>query len=405
MPPPEPVRETVVRVEAPQHRFTLLLTPEGDFLGADDSDGLVVLGEADDRVVWEDVSGGYRHATTGADLTVAQAADGDGVLTSGGRTVGPDGRPAARPGRFRPAPGPARMPSEYLRTFREQGWVCLPAVLDPDTVDGLQRVAGCGRWSGGRYDRNVSALDQHPAVARASAEPVSLWLMRQYMGTDEIRFGHPPSFAVLDRDDGQRDVQGWHSDFPYLWGIDRHVGGGRIPAGKTGDLVLGIQRNICVTDFTRGNGATRFKLGSHRRNVGPPAEWGLGVAYRRPGHRRRHGLPYGGPEADVIEAPAGSVLLFDARTWHRAGLNETDSRRAAILQAVTPPYIMPFADSGAAFKTFVQSAPWQEITDRERRELESLMVYEIVGPRGRQAITVDAELTGRRRGGVGADAP
>lgn len=394
MPPAEPLRETVVRVEAPRDCFTLLVTPAGDFLGVDDAGHLVASREADDGVLWEEVPGGYRHAASGHDVTAAREEGGDGVLAFRGR-----------PERFRPARGPARMPSEYLREFREQGWVCLPAALDPVTVDGLQRVAGCGRWSGREYDRNVSALDQHPAVARASAEPVSLWLTRQYMGTDEIRFAHPPSFAVLDRDDGQRDVQGWHSDFPYLWGIDRHVGGGRIPVRKTGDLVLGIQRNICVTDFTRSNGATRFKLGSHRRNVGPPADWGLGVAYRRPGHRKRHGLPYGGPEADVIEAPAGSVLLFDARTWHRAGLNETDGRRAAILQAVTPPYIMPFADSGAAFKTFAKSAPWQEITDRERRELESLLVYEIVGRRGRQAITVDDELTGRRRGGVGADAP
>lgn len=394
MPPPEPIRETVVRVDAPRDRFTLLMTPAGDFLGVDDTGHPVVRGEADDRVLWEEVSGGYRHAASGHYVAAAPEEGGDGLLTFRGC-----------PERFRPARGPARMPSEYLREFREQGWVCLAAVLDPDTVDGLQCVAGCGRWSGREYDRSVSALEQHAAVARASAEPVSLWLMRQYMGTDEIRFAHPPSFAVLDRDDGQRDVQGWHSDFPYLWGIDRHVGGGRIPAGKTGDLVLGIQRNICVTDFTRGNGATRFKLGSHRRNAGPPADWGLGVAYRRPGHRKRHGLPYGGPEADVIEAPAGSVLLFDARTWHRAGLNETDSRRAAILQAVAPPYIMPFADSGAAFKTFVRSAPWREISDRERRELESLLVYEIVGPRGRQAITVDDGLTGRRRGGVGADAP
>ncbi len=391
MPPPEPLRETVVRVEAPRDRFTMLVTPAGDFLGVDDGGDLLVGGRADDRVLWEEVSGGYRHAATGQDVTAAPAAGGDGVLTFRGRRE-----------RFRPARGPARMPSEYLREFREQGWVCLAGVLDPDTIDGLQRVSGCGRWSGREYDRNVSALEQHAAVARASAEPVSLWLARRYMGTDEIRFAHPPSFAVLEPDDGERDVQGWHSDFPYLWGIDRGVGGGRIPVRKTGDLVLGIQRNICATDFTRSNGATRFKLGSHRRNEGPPAEWGLGAAYRRPGHRKRNGLPYGGPDADVIEAPAGSILLYDARTWHRAGLNETDGRRAAILQAVTPPYIVPFADSGAAFKAFGKSPSWMEITDRERRELESLMVYEIVGPRGRQAITVDHELTERRRTDAGA---
>ena len=395
----------MVRVEAPGHRFILLATPGGDFLGVDDAGDPTVLREADDRVVWEEVPAGYRHVGTGQQVDIGLAADGDRLLAWRGQALGADGHPGARPASFRAFRGPDRLPSEHLRAFRERGWVCLPAVLDADTVDGLQRVAGCGPWSARTLDRGVSALNQHAAVARASAEPVSLWLTRRYMGTDEIRFAHPPSFAVLDRDDGERDVQGWHSDFPYLWGIDRRVGAGRIPERRSGDVVLGVQRNICVTDFTRGNGATRFKLGSHRRNEGPPPDWGLGVDFARPGHRKRHGLPYGGPDADVIEAPAGSILLFDARTWHRAGLNTTDSKRAAILQAVTPPWIMPFADSGAAFKTFLESAAWTEITDRERRELESLLVYEIVGPRGRQAITVDRELTERRHIDAGTGAP
>ena len=259
MPPPEPLRENVVRVEAPRHRFTLLAAPGGDFLGVDDAGDPTVLREADDRVVWEEGPAGYRHVGTGQQVDVGPAADGDRLLTWRGQALGADGHPGARPASFRAFRGPDRLPSEYLRVFREQGWVCLPAVLDADTVDGLQRVAGCGRWSGRTYDRSVSALDQHPAVARASAESVSLWLTRRYMGTDEIRFAHPPSFAVLDRDDGERDVQ--------------------------------------------------------------------------------------------------------------------------------------------------ESAAWTEITDRERRELESLLVYEIVGPRGRQAITVDRELTERRRVNAGTDAP
>ena len=61
MPLPEPLRETVVRVDAPAHHFSLLVTPEGDFLGLDDAGDPVVLDEADDREVWEKVSGGYRH--------------------------------------------------------------------------------------------------------------------------------------------------------------------------------------------------------------------------------------------------------------------------------------------------------------------------------------------------------
>ncbi len=117
------------------------------------------------------------------------------------------------------------------------------------------------------------------------------------------------------------------------------------------------------------------------------------------------------PAGDFLGADAAGLVVLgeadDRVLWGQVsgGYRHAATGRDAILQAVTPPYIMPFADSGAAFKTFVKSSPWQEITDHERRELESLMVYEIVGRRGRQAITVDDELTERRRAGVGADSP
>ncbi|MCZ6616657.1 MAG: hypothetical protein O7E57_00885 [Gammaproteobacteria bacterium] len=58
-----------------------------------------------------------------------------------------------------------------------------------------------------------------------------------------------------------------------------------------------------------------------------------------------HGLPDNGPDADIVEAPAGSIILYDARTWHRAGVNRTGEKRAAMLQAITPMYLMPFTDT------------------------------------------------------------
>ena len=94
-----------------------------------------------------------------------------------------------------------------------------------------------------------------------------------------------------------------------------------------------------------------------------------------------------------MEAPAGSVLLYDARTWHRAGVNRTDERRAAMLQAVTPMYVMPFSDTSKTYKAFVAAPLAGELDDRERGELARLLVHRIVGPAGRPAITTDAELT------------
>ena len=153
-----------------------------------------------------------------------------------------------------------------------------------------------------------------------------------------------------------------------------------------------MQRNVCVSDFTKVGGATAFKLGSHARNQGPPDEWGTAALHARADYRARHGLPYNGPDADIVEAPGGSIILYDARTWHRAGINRTDNRRAAMLQAMVPMYVMPKADMGAAYKQFAASEVYAEITPRERRELEALLVRRLPGPPLHGALAADREL-------------
>ena len=129
----------------------------------------------------------------------------------------------------------------------------------------------------------------------------------------------------------------------------------------------------------------------------PPAEWGRANQTFKAGHRAEHGLPYGGDETDVIEAPAGTIILYDARIWHRAGLNRTNRRRGAVIQAVTPGFIIPFYDTTAPFRSWLASDVPAQMTERERRELETLMLHRIVGPQGVFAIAPDEALTERLR--------
>ena len=162
----------------------------------------------------------------------------------------------------------------------------------------------------------------------------------------------------------------------------------------SGELSMGVQRNICVSEFTRENGATCFKLGTHALNSGPPEEWGTGSIYAQRGHRAEHGLPYEGPETDIVEAPAGSIILYDSRTWHRAGVNRTDQRRAAILQAMTPSFLMPFGDTSQPYKQFMKGPIIDQLLSRDQKDFAELMVHKVIGPGGMGAITVDKELTG-----------
>ena len=71
-------------------------------------------------------------------------------------------------------------------------------------------------------------------------------------------------------------------------------------------------------------------------------------------------MPYNGPDADVIEAPAGSMILFDTRTWHRAGINRSGENRAAILMDITPAYIVPYSDTTVDYRALVESEAYDE---------------------------------------------
>lgn len=380
----------VVRIDTPSQHYTLLRAADGNYLGTDDGQGLATYEDASDAVMWQWEAGSMRcrHVVTGLSVGLEPAVSAPGyrireasqIVVSAGDT-------------FTLEHGPQYLPSEYLRSFKANGWVCLAAVLDGDAVAQLQKIAGTGQWPRTASVHEQAPLNRSAMVAKVAVEPVSLWLVRQYMQTHEVCLAHSPSLAVLDQDDGRCDVQGWHADFPYLWGSPPAVGGNRLPSGISSELVLGVQRNVCITAFTHANGATCFKLGSHLHNAGPPREWGVDADYARPGYREQHGLPYDGPEADVLEAPAGSVILYDARTWHRAGVNRTGQRRAALLQAMTPMYVMPFKDTSEPYRLLRSSAFSAQLTGRERVEITRLMVRKIVGPLGVHAITVDTELS------------
>jgi ectoine hydroxylase-related dioxygenase (phytanoyl-CoA dioxygenase family) len=135
---------------------------------------------------------------------------------------------------------------------------------------------------------------------------------------------HPVALRLL------RSVLGW----PMLLGnLSANITG---PGG--GEMVLhadqifvptpwptdpqGCNAAWCVDDFTADNGATCFVPGSHR-------------LHRPPG-------PDEVVEAVPMEAPAGSLVVFESRLWHRTGFNRTeDRRRAGIFGWYTRPIYRP----------------------------------------------------------------
>ena len=136
----------------------------------------------------------------------------------------------------------------------------------------------------------------------------------------------------------------------------------------------------------------------------PPPEWG-----------RRTGLfTYAGPEATQFTAPAGTVIIYDSRcalhsrsatltvrtqlsdqkdqdgsvvdrTWHRSGMNRTDTNRIAVLNAVTPKWVVAMDDTRELYRLMLDRRDLlAELTEREREHVADFMSGSLSREAGRR---------------------
>ena len=276
--PSEEFNPTVVSFTKPKHHYSYLNAPNGDWLATTDGKSLQVQGFVDDAAIWDATEGGFRHATTGLEVkTSVTAVNGVTRVCLGETEIDEKGETGA-PADFTINHGPEFLPSHYLELLNKQGWVALSCVLSDEVTDGLQKV-GC---VDGYKDRKP--IHEAPARSRSRSGKV-LGRARVVVADARIHENQGHSTGSLAWRIGSHERRrparsaGWHTDFPYLWGT-----GDRIPV-PSGDLVLGMQRNVCVSDFNRHNGATLFKLGSHDTGTPPPEEWGIS------NHSYRQGIP------------------------------------------------------------------------------------------------------------------
>ncbi|MDX2166613.1 MAG: phytanoyl-CoA dioxygenase family protein [Deltaproteobacteria bacterium] len=109
----------------------------------------------------------------------------------------------------------------------------------------------------------------------------------------------------------------WHQDYPY-WYV-------RTPA-TAHEIVTAM---LFLDDATAANGALRVLPGSHRD--GPaPRDRNEPTGFLADPARIDAGREL------MIEAPAGSLLLFPALLLHRSGPNTSDTQRRAILLSFQP---------------------------------------------------------------------
>lgn len=213
-------------------------------------------------------------------------------------------------------PPPTRDLDQGLRNIAEYGLTIVPDVLDADALkrarEALYRAAESDRARGRekKFGLDYAHDDTNQRVWNVlSRDPVF----------EDLAF-HEAAVAYV------KAVLGW----PALLGnISANITG---PGG--GEMVLhadqifvpepwaeapqGMNVAWCLDDFTEANGATRFVPGSHKLNRAP-----------RPGEA---------PPDVPMEAPAGSIVVFESRVWHKTGHNRTaDEQRAGVFAWYTKP--------------------------------------------------------------------
>jgi ectoine hydroxylase-related dioxygenase (phytanoyl-CoA dioxygenase family) len=310
---------------------------------------------ADDACMWRRASNGSLRASDGsAEISVegGQIRLGDEVFATDAATQ----------------TGPARLPSEHLAEMRDLGYTVVEGIMDPADCAALKAELVGVRAAkhpdepptDGHFWITDSLIWSVHAV-RAAVHPVALGLLRAYMGIDDIHFCHQPIITTLKPAKALLDTHpegGWHSDYPYHTGVfpDEYW---------PPEQVFGVQFNLCIDDFRADNGATQFVPGSHKLGFKPPEAYNLG------------GTRIGdGQHDDVAQfvAPAGSAVLYDARTWHRAchELNQSGVDRIAMLNAVAPAWVLPMMPKAELGQEYQASRVRKAMTAREHRDVVAL---------------------------------
>jgi hypothetical protein len=318
---------------------------------------------------------------------------------------------------------PARLPSAYLAELDTQGWTVVENLINPAMLSNLVANVNIVRESGAEKEARVKAaqdsrpyksndnvihtralmgkgeslLGMTPAVAQALMHPISLWLIESYLGVESIHYCQCPGISILrpaekTGENARVLPGGWHADYPYplTSEMEAHTGmigpeefekldasiSPRFPDWKQRKVRLGMQFNIALTDFTPETGATQFVLGSHESDTPPPTQMNAVPTVT--------GV---GPHQNVVQVPfaAGSGILYDSRTYHRAPpeLNVSGEERWAMLTCIVPSFVRDLrarddkVESADAFAkaTSVHAA----LTPRELRDVVKMLCDDETG--------------------------
>ena len=201
--------------------------------------------------------------------------------------------------------------SELAQAIASDGYAIWPDFVHGEQLRVLKANAGVllAGPHGRAYPKSTRAWDLH-----LHAGPYVEVLIDERMASlvdTLLGHGHLLSDFSLNQVNPHQPTDDWHIDYPY----------NEMPRLVSGSL-LGLQCVLALDRFRPDNGATHLLPGTHTTPTKPAPQYESAV---------------------LFEAPAGSLLIMAAATWHRSGLNTSDRPRTAMLMSFVERWIKPMS--------------------------------------------------------------
>jgi ectoine hydroxylase-related dioxygenase (phytanoyl-CoA dioxygenase family) len=163
------------------------------------------------------------------------------------------------------------------------------------------------------YDNAFLSVARHPAVME---------VVRRLLGDNFVLLMQN---GIINRPDRIQAQTRWHRDLNYQHWVSTSP--------------LAVSFLVCLEDFNKDTGGTVFLLASHKFAQFPSTNL------------------VGCSEA-TVEAPSGSVLIFDSMTFHRASVNMSNRIRRGINHVIGRPILGQQVDLPAVLGQAAPEDPW-----------------------------------------------
>jgi ectoine hydroxylase-related dioxygenase (phytanoyl-CoA dioxygenase family) len=240
---------------------------------------------------------------------------------------------------------------QHERRLRLHGYTVLPHVLPADEVADVKEALERAQRAAGRVEIHGDAPQQvrvpdilvHDALfSELLLQPAVLAVVQRLLHND-FRCATWSSNTLLPN--MNTPALGWHVDYPYHdisppWPRD----------------TLSVQVLWLLDNFTQHNGATMFLPDSHSWLQPPDYDFSTPQ------------------QAQLLLAPAGSVLVAHGAWWHRQTPNLSQLPRSALLASFCRAFVVPKADMEGQLLNMKENGLTERLAAFQQERLQALLL-------------------------------